>query len=403
MKKGMKEKNPFEYLELMDAETETGKLHTLLESALLDPTEVIDEEPAYIYAEVLEGQPRAMLTKGNISVVSGQAKSRKTFLCSAIAAAAATSGTGKKICYLSGNLPEEKRTVLYFDTEQSKHHAQRVNKRILALMGKEKTDNFYYYKLRGHDAKTCLDLVYYAVGHVHQNKVGFILIDGISDLLSEGVNDPKETDSLIKGFMKMSEENSIHICTVLHLNKAKRGQDATLTGWAGTHLLKKADSIIEVSKDETRTGVSNVRAKDTREMEFEPFSFEVAPDGLPYPTTSPQPAKKKETRSIWDLLQPSIFENGEELKDTKHLVNFLSGLSYGKPKTPFMNVFEERLKTFEETRELNVTTRRKTEFYERLMKEKILLVRLQPDGKTKLIQANSVHPLFSQISIDFQE
>ena len=81
---------------------------------------------------VLMVDDAAIGTLGNFSASIGKAKSKKTFNVTAIAASALKNGTVLK--YRS-SFPEDKRTVLYIDTEQGRHHCQKVLKRILRLAG----------------------------------------------------------------------------------------------------------------------------------------------------------------------------------------------------------------------------------------------------------------------------
>lgn len=71
-------------------------------------------------------------TLGNLSASIGKAKSKKTFNVSAIVAAALKNGT---VLRYAAELPEEKRKVLYIDTEQSPYHCLKVMKRILRMAG----------------------------------------------------------------------------------------------------------------------------------------------------------------------------------------------------------------------------------------------------------------------------
>ena len=71
-------------------------------------------------------------TLGNFSASIGKAKSKKTFNVSAIAASALANGT---VLHYRSSFPENKRTILYIDTEQGEPHCQKVLQRILCLAG----------------------------------------------------------------------------------------------------------------------------------------------------------------------------------------------------------------------------------------------------------------------------
>lgn len=69
-------------------------------------------------------------TLGNFSASIGKAKSKKTFNVSAIVASALNNST---VLHYRSTFPENKRKILYIDTEQGRYHCQQVLKRILRL------------------------------------------------------------------------------------------------------------------------------------------------------------------------------------------------------------------------------------------------------------------------------
>lgn len=80
--------------------------------------------------EILKANGTVIGTLGNFSASIGKAKSKKTFNVSAIVAAALKCGT---ILLYSAELPENKRKILYVDTEQSPYHCLKVMERILHM------------------------------------------------------------------------------------------------------------------------------------------------------------------------------------------------------------------------------------------------------------------------------
>ena len=75
----------------------------------------------------------------------------------------------------------------------------------------------------------------------------------------------------------MTAKYNIHICNVIHENK----ENNFAQGWLGTQLMKKAENIIEVKKDDHNKRVSHVEPYDTRGGDFEPFSFWINDEGMP--------------------------------------------------------------------------------------------------------------------------
>ena len=82
--------------------------------------------------EILQVNGSTIGTLGNFSASTGKAKSKKTFNVSAIVAAALSNS---EVLRYTAAFPDDKRKVLYVDTEQSKYHCQKVMKRILQLAG----------------------------------------------------------------------------------------------------------------------------------------------------------------------------------------------------------------------------------------------------------------------------
>ena len=175
-------------------------------------------------------------TFGNFSASTGKAKSRKTFNVSALVAA---SLSGNRILNYRAKLPEGKRKVLYFDTEQSRFHCHKVMQRILRLAGlpdNEDCENFVFVGLREFAPSVRLGAIQYALDT--WKDYGLVIIDGLRDLMID-INDASESVHLINMMMNWSSVFNIHIHCVLHLNKI----DDNIRGHIGTELTNKADCL----------------------------------------------------------------------------------------------------------------------------------------------------------------
>jgi hypothetical protein len=74
-------------------------------------------------------------SRGNISAICGEAKSRKTFLTSAVVASSiALHGLPGQRCF-DNVRGKASSTILWVDTEQGEHHVRRVVKRIGEMSG----------------------------------------------------------------------------------------------------------------------------------------------------------------------------------------------------------------------------------------------------------------------------
>lgn len=104
---------------------DTNLIEQLWQASQIKVTDEITVAP-----EVLFCNGSVIGTLGNFSASTGKAKSKKTFNVSAIVAAALMNG---EVLRYVAEFPENKRTILYFDTEQSPYHCQKVIRRALHL------------------------------------------------------------------------------------------------------------------------------------------------------------------------------------------------------------------------------------------------------------------------------
>ena len=216
---------------------------------------------------VLQAGEAIIGTLGNFSVSTGKAKAKKTFNVSAIVAAALVNG---QVLEYQASFPESKRTILYFDTEQSPYHCQLVMQRILRLAGlpiDKEPQNLKFSHLRAiADPNERREIIRYAI--YNTPNVGLVVIDGIRDLMLD-INNSTEATKLVGDLMQWTSEQNIHIQTVLHLNKG----DDNARGHIGTELNNKAETVLQITKDNTMPERSIVAPSIIRSKPFEKFAF----------------------------------------------------------------------------------------------------------------------------------
>lgn len=223
--------------------------------------------------EILRVHGSPIGTLGNFSASIGKAKSKKTFNVSAIVAAALMNGT---VLQYDAELPENKRKILYVDTEQSPYHCQKVMRRIVRMAGlplNEEPRNLEFLSLRRHTPEVRIAIVKNAI--YHTENLGLVIIDGIRDMVYD-INSPSESTKIISKLMQWTDERQIHIHTILHQNKA----DENARGHIGTELNNKAETVLEVAKDKFDSDISTVQAIHIRAMDFQPFAFRINDDAL---------------------------------------------------------------------------------------------------------------------------
>ena len=205
-------------------------------------------------------------TFGNFSASTGKAKSKKTFNVSAMVAAAVTNTT---VLNYRACLPEGKRNILYFDTEQSKYHCHTVLERIYKLSGlslKQDDPRLMFWGLREYTPKLRIAVIDYALRKYEG--VGLVIIDGLRDLMYD-INNGKEATDVMTVLMAWTSVYDLHIHTVLHLNK----NDNNPRGHIGTELENKAETVLIISKNNQNNSVSEVRPMHMRDKEFTTFAL----------------------------------------------------------------------------------------------------------------------------------
>lgn len=246
-------------------------LEVLLQSAQVLVTEkILQPKPAWVQTN--NSDESILGTLGNFSLVIGKAKSKKSFFINI--AISAVTGKDLLLGQFRGCLAHDKRTVLYFDTEQGKYHVQLALKRICAQINLIEPENLKVYGLRPYEPLERLKMIEYAI--THTENLGFVVIDGIKDLVTS-INDEEQATMIASKLLKWTDEREIHILTVLHQNKS----DNNARGHIGTELINKAETVLSVTKNEKDNAISIVEPQQCRNKEPEPFAFEINNEGIP--------------------------------------------------------------------------------------------------------------------------
>jgi hypothetical protein len=152
-------------------------------------------------------------------------------------------------------------------------------------------DTLHTYGLRKFSPSQRLAMIEHAI--YSNDHVGFVVIDGIRDLINS-INDEAEATMISSKLLKWSEERNIHIVCVLHQNKG----DNNASGHLGTELVNKAETVLSVSKSPENKEISIVEAEYCRGKEPEPFGFEINEFGLPMLSENWQIKTTKQTNTI---------------------------------------------------------------------------------------------------------
>ncbi len=305
---------------------------------------------------MIDGQKEIpMFTLGNFSSISGKSKSGKTLLISAIVAAALSGETvlGK----FRGALPDDKRNILYIDTEMADYDFQWVMKRIMSMSGTNKEDEptITFYRLRDKNTVKRIELIDAAVRSA--TNLGMVIIDGIRDLVKD-INNPEESTNAMDNLMRWTDQNHVHMLTVLHQNPGKESGNK-LRGHIGTEAMNKAESVISITKEEGKE-YSMVTGDFMRRETFQQF-------GLQYDVETNLPvvigemeSEIKRVRDHWDITNDEHAE----------IISKLFARADRHKKTDFV----ERCKLLMLARGYDVTRRTVENLYKHWIDENIIEV-----------------------------
>lgn len=237
-------------------------------------TDRVTEQPEVIFIG-----DSCMGTLGNFSASTGKAKSKKTFNVTAMVAAALLNG--EQVLNYRVRMPQDKRTVAYFDTEQSRFHCMKVLRRIARLTRQplqHHPEHLKFVALRDLSPQQRIAVIEEVVTTTPD--LGLVIIDGVRDLMYD-INAPKEATEVIGKLMEWTGKYNLHIHTVLHLNKS----DDHARGHIGTELCNKAETVLQITRHSSDSSISTVAATFIRSKDFEPFAFCINDAGLPQLTT----------------------------------------------------------------------------------------------------------------------
>jgi hypothetical protein len=269
--------------ELQDQNDHLMFMQSIQEECTIDINKKIEHPPVAISFKSKEvvtkdgvkNFPIPIGTYGNFSFIQAPPKSMKTFFVSLLGSAFCNP-KGKYTRGMS-SFREDKHFV-HFDTEQGEWHAQRVFKRIQWMNKGIDLDFYHTFALRKISYRSRIDFIEYYLDCMREEdkEIGLVVIDGVADLVSDA-NNLEESSAIVQKIMAWTTIYNCHIVTVIHSNN---GSDKP-TGHLGSFLEKKAETQIQLSRDENKLGSITVSCKRSRNTPFEAFDFKLDEDGLP--------------------------------------------------------------------------------------------------------------------------
>ena len=269
--------------ELQDQNDHLMFMQSIEEECVIDINKKIEHPPVAISFKTKETTtkdgvksfPVPIGTYGNFSFIQAPPKSMKTFFVSLL---------GSAFCNPKGKFTKgmssfrDKKHFVHFDTEQGEWHAQRVFKRIQWMNKGLSLDFYHTFALRKISYRSRIDFIEYYLDCMREEgkEIGLVVIDGVADLVSDA-NNLEESSAIVQKIMAWTTIYNCHIVTVIHSNN---GSDKP-TGHLGSFLEKKAETQIQLSRDENKLGAITVSCKRSRNTPFEQFDFKLDEQGLP--------------------------------------------------------------------------------------------------------------------------
>lgn len=231
-------------------------------------------------------------TYGNISMIKGEEKARKSWLKSLILARCLGGNSGRNGSIINAHGIND-RYVLDLDTEQDRADTWKVSNRIPRLVGNNQDpvipENYISMSLREYSPKERRGfLEYLFMESQYRGKIAICSIDGYVDLVDD-FNSNTDSIEITQALMKYSSIGNTHIMGVLHLNPGSEKARGAL----GTILQQKCETVVVIKDAEKEGDFSNVYCQRGRGKKFKSFQISVDNEWLPYIMDIIETQKKK--------------------------------------------------------------------------------------------------------------
>ena len=219
--------------------------------------------------------PIKLFSLGNISLITGEEKSRKSFVKSLIEASIIG---GKANNYnddlIKGSIPQDK-WIISIDAEQSEYDVWLNGRRIPDMVGAY-PPNYKILKWREKSKDERLELLEWLfMRSPYKDDLGLVMIDGYVQFVKD-FNSLEESGTFTDLMLKYSSIANCHISGVLHLNP---GSDKS-RGHLGTLLQQASEQVIMVKNMGEYSLVHCHRSRGSKP--FKDFTIRIDSDWMPY-------------------------------------------------------------------------------------------------------------------------
>lgn len=226
------------------------------------------------------------LPLGEISAISGKAKSGKTALLSLFAEAFFSEYPNEQL------MPTENRVskILYFDTEQSENSVNGVSLKVRTKTKKANIDDYMHmFCLRNDSTEERTQFIEDVLSLTKESsELGYssnenyiVFIDGIRDLMLD-INSPTETSNIINRLLRWTAEYpNCAFIIVLHENP-RSSDDKMMRGAIGTEIEHKMFTNFHISRNKNNRAIREVSIGVSRGEETEnKIMFAFGDNGVP--------------------------------------------------------------------------------------------------------------------------
>lgn len=248
----------------------------MLLQAYIDPAEEIIQQPIAISVResIYKGNnyPIPFGSYGDFSCIVGASKSRKTFFLSMVLAGYIGGNANILNPSIKGHNTKDK-FVISIDTEQSRFHTQRVQRRVLEMVGAN-YDMYKTFSLRQYNPQERFQFIDWLVNESEfKGNIGLMSIDGFVDLVTD-FNSLEQSTGLTDRLLQWTALGNMHITGILHKNFGT----SKPVGHVGSSVLKKAETVVFIEKENEMT---IAKCEYSRNLAFGDIIFTVNDDWLP--------------------------------------------------------------------------------------------------------------------------
>lgn len=219
---------------------------------------------------------------GDLTTVTGPAKSGKTYFISMLMACAVR----REVMGLE-RIREEPLKVMWYDTEQSRYTTKRILvDRVGRMLDSSQPsdvshqtsfpdDQFYVFNVRNRSVQ---ERVEYLTQAIEVYRPDICIIDGIADLL-EDINSGPASLEVMQRLLALASECQCNITSIIHLNRS--GEKLNLRGWIGTVMVQKSYEVFNCDRVGKTDAFSVELTFSRRFHKNDGLCFEIDDRGLP--------------------------------------------------------------------------------------------------------------------------